>query len=364
MTRLIRNLRKVKPTVVVAVVTVLVMFGVVVKLSSRASTLTGDLNNDGTVNILDLSILLNGWGKTGVPGDLNGDGAINVLDLSLLLTNWTKTGPTPTPTPTPTTTPTPIPTPTPTSSGTAPSGVAMPVGNIAGWTQIFTDDFTTNVPLGGFKSVYGTKWSDYGDPSLDSAGKIGVNSRYSTSKTVSVQNYVLDVNTHYDSVDKIFYADALLPMRNGARVGQLYGRYVTRFRVVNPIKGYKTAWLLWPDSNVWSDGEIDFPEGDLSGSIYAFSHCAGNPSSNCLAVNTGVTYTSWHTAITEWTPGKVVFTLDGKVIGSTTNSVASKSMHYVLQTESCYKSQSACPTDLTHSSDVQLDWIAIYSYTP
>jgi len=31
-----------------------------------------------------------------------------------------------------------------------PSGQAMPVGNLPGWTQIFTDDFTTNVPLGSF----------------------------------------------------------------------------------------------------------------------------------------------------------------------------------------------------------------------
>jgi hypothetical protein len=256
----------------------------------------------------------------------------------------------------------PAPVTTPPATSTSPSGEAMPVGNTPGWNQVFTDDFTTNVPLGGFKTAYGAKWSDYGDPSLDSAGKTGVNSRYSTSKTVSVKNNVLNVNMHYEN--GFFYGDALLPMKNGARLSMQYGKIITRFRVVNPVHGYKTAWLLWPDSNTWADGEIDFPEGNLDGTIKGFSHCVGNPSSNCLAVDSGKTYTTWHTAIMEWTPGKVSFTLDGTLLKSTTTSVAAKPMHYVLQSESCFKAASACPTDLTSSSDIQLDWISIYSPAP
>jgi len=31
-----------------------------------------------------------------------------------------------------------------------PSGVAMPAGDLNGWKLIFNDDFTTDVPLGGF----------------------------------------------------------------------------------------------------------------------------------------------------------------------------------------------------------------------
>lgn len=42
--------------------------------------------------------------------------------------------------------------------------------------------------------------------------------------------------------------------------GLVYGRYVIRFEA-DPVPGYKPAWLLWPDSNDWSDAEIDFPEG-------------------------------------------------------------------------------------------------------
>ena len=39
------------------------------------------------------------------------------------------------------------------------------------------------------------------------------------------------------------------------------------------MDGYKVAWLLWPKSGVWPrDGEIDFPEADLIGTISAFMH--------------------------------------------------------------------------------------------
>lgn len=52
----------------------------------------GDVNNDGSVNVLDLLAMLGLWGPCPPPslcqGDLNGDGAVNVLDLLILLTNW------------------------------------------------------------------------------------------------------------------------------------------------------------------------------------------------------------------------------------------------------------------------------------
>ena len=53
---------------------------------------------------------------------------------------------------------------------------------------------------------------------------------------------------------------------------QLFGRYEVRFRA-DATDGYKLAWRLWPKSGVWPrDGEIDFPEGDLVGSIGPFMH--------------------------------------------------------------------------------------------
>jgi subtilisin family serine protease len=49
----------------------------------------GDLNGDGSVDVLDLLILLDAWGPAaGHDADLNGDDAVDVLDLLILLDAW------------------------------------------------------------------------------------------------------------------------------------------------------------------------------------------------------------------------------------------------------------------------------------
>jgi hypothetical protein len=49
----------------------------------------GDINNDGKVDILDLSILLSHWQTNYVAADINKDGTVDILDLSILLSNDT-----------------------------------------------------------------------------------------------------------------------------------------------------------------------------------------------------------------------------------------------------------------------------------
>jgi formylglycine-generating enzyme len=56
-------------------------------------SLPGDANQDGTVNIADLAVLLTNFDKTGMTwaqGDFNADGTANIADLSSLLTNFDK----------------------------------------------------------------------------------------------------------------------------------------------------------------------------------------------------------------------------------------------------------------------------------
>jgi hypothetical protein len=55
-----------------------------------AAIKTGDLNNDGFVNIRDLSILLSKWRTKGGIADINSDGDVNIRDLSILLSRWGK----------------------------------------------------------------------------------------------------------------------------------------------------------------------------------------------------------------------------------------------------------------------------------
>lgn len=56
----------------------------------------GDVNGDGTVGIVDLLIVLGGWGPCpappeSCPGDVNNDGMVGVTDLLTLLGNWDST---------------------------------------------------------------------------------------------------------------------------------------------------------------------------------------------------------------------------------------------------------------------------------
>lgn len=59
--------------------------------SGGCDQLRADLNCDGHVNLVDLSILLYNWGKVknNPRADINKDGVVNLVDFSILLFEWT-----------------------------------------------------------------------------------------------------------------------------------------------------------------------------------------------------------------------------------------------------------------------------------
>ncbi len=56
--------------------------------TSTPALKTGDTNNDGVVNVLDLSKVLSNWGSTNSSCDLNRNGTVDIFDLSILLSNY------------------------------------------------------------------------------------------------------------------------------------------------------------------------------------------------------------------------------------------------------------------------------------
>src|ERR1035437_1182242 len=230
-----------------------------------------------------------------------------------------------------------------------PSGVLMPTGDIPGWHQVFSDNFTQNVPLGTFPAAVASTWGNsYPDGWLDTS-KAGT---YMPSQVVSFQNGVMDLYLHTaGGVHMVAAPVPTLPTMT-------YGRYVIRFKS-DSIPGYKTAWLLWPNSEVWPrDGEIDFPEGALNDTIGGFVHYQGatSGSDQYAMPNTGVAFTSWHTAMIDWLPTGVTFYLDGNVVGKTTSRVPNTPMHWVIQTET---DGGAPPA--SSAGHVQIDWVTVYT---
>lgn len=71
-------------------------FGTALQLSigvNGAPTSNADLNRDGSVNLIDFSILIFWWntngGNSNPPADINGNGRVSLEDFSILLFNWT-----------------------------------------------------------------------------------------------------------------------------------------------------------------------------------------------------------------------------------------------------------------------------------
>lgn len=242
-----------------------------------------------------------------------------------------------------------------------PQGNSMPTGDITDsngkWHQIFAENFNTSVPVGSFPgSVYGPKWKVYLDGWKDSTG----NGTYYPSKVLSVTNGYLNMHLHTEITNGVAVHMVAAPEpRLPTGYGQVYGRYSVRF-YVDPVPGYKTAWLLWPDSGIWpAGGEIDYPDCNLTQTIHAFMHWA-SPSGGQTAFSTTVPEAgAWHIATEEWQPGKVTFILDGSVIGVATTLVPSDSMHYVLQTET--QLSGGAPSN-SAAGNVKVDWVTVYSY--
>ena len=66
-------------------------FGLNYRVGFSVGGPAGDLNGDGVVSGLDLTVLLGAWGASG-NADLNGDGVVGGIDLTILLSNWGSVG--------------------------------------------------------------------------------------------------------------------------------------------------------------------------------------------------------------------------------------------------------------------------------
>lgn len=231
--------------------------------------------------------------------------------------------------------------------------LAAPSGNLPGWNFVGVQHFDIDADFGQVMATYPDM--DAYDGYNDTSG----NGRYSTSKTLTVHDSVLDCYVHTES--GTHYVCAMMPITGWS--GQTGGRYSVRVRT-DVVAGYKIAFLLWPVNDDWNKGEVDFPEAALGGSPKGYVHTIGNPSANSSQINTAADLEDWHVYTIEWTAGvRLTFYVDGVRVGTTTNSVPTggalggtdPKFRWILQVET--QLSGGAPDD-SAAGHVLIDWAA------
>lgn len=225
------------------------------------------------------------------------------------------------------------------------SGGSIPAA--AGWTKVYQDDFTG--------SALGTGWGKYSGAIPSTPGGTW------SGSMVEVADGKLKLHT--EKVNGAWNSGGVMNDVGGKTT---YGKYLVRFRM-DKANGVKYALLLWPTSGQWPmDGEIDFAEdgGGSRKSTAGTLHWGTTASHQQLQRNAKADFSKWHTVGVEWTPGKVVFTLDGKPYGTIKNSNApTKPMNLALQTEagSCGQWMTCTDSTTPSTTTLEVDWVAVYT---
>jgi hypothetical protein len=236
----------------------------------------------------------------------------------------------------------------------------MPRGDLPGWKQTHVQDFAMPAAAGMIEQVYGSEMRFYSGHT-DTSG----NGTYDPGLVLSVSDGKLDYFLH-TAGNKPRVA-TVMPF---GYTGQRYGRYSLRFRS-DDLPGYKIAFMLWPESNDWNEGEIDWPEGELNNPMYGNSKIKGSLADGEMAADppqfvvTPTDSSDWHVATTEWTPGKVKWFWDNVLISETTLpwGVPDTNFRWTLQAETEVGDDAVIPDPRT-AGHLQVDWAVQYAYVP
>jgi hypothetical protein len=207
---------------------------------------------------------------------------------------------------------------------------------------VLAQGFDVAAPVGDFEREYADSWCGYAE---------GTSDKYFNGETISAHDGMMDI--------------ALNGTRGAAGSfgtpsrcwGQLYGRYSMRFKAVGG-SGNGMAAMLWPSSDRWGDGEIDFPEGDFAGTFSVHQHglgCSDCSASRTVASGTG--FSDWHVATIEWTPSGVRYYLDGSLLASIPDDTPHTEHRWTLQVGP----DSLGPAMPGH---LLVDWVKAYAYVP
>jgi hypothetical protein len=212
-----------------------------------------------------------------------------------------------------------------------PSQKPVSINPDARWKLVTEETWDTHIKQGQWaKSVYAKRYPTY-EGFVDTS-----NHGTYHNDNLSVSNGVLDV--HVRTVNGKHQVAAITLGPNGYK-GQTYGRYALRIKA-DVIPRYKIAPLLWPASNKWDDGEIDFPEVDAftaTAHVKAKLYMPHDPKVTSWSgwdnVGSVMCDDQWHDAVIEWTPEGVDFYWDNQHIGRASGPAPKVPMRWTLQIE-------------------------------
>jgi beta-glucanase (GH16 family) len=232
-----------------------------------------------------------------------------------------------------------------------PSGEPMPAGDIPSWRQVFADDFTGR--------ALGRGWGAYsGQPQGDPGGW------WDPSHTVVAGGAAL-LRTYRDPALGGRWVSG--GMSSAPALKQTYGKYLVRFRM-DPGFGIAPVLLLFPSGDHWPP-EIDFAED--GGTTHARDHLTATlhygvrPDDRQIQRTVYADFTRWHTMGVEWTPGRLVYTLDGSPWATVTgDAVPAEPMELDLQTQAGTEGDPWTPAPDASTPpevDMQVDWVVAYA---
>jgi beta-glucanase (GH16 family) len=220
----------------------------------------------------------------------------------------------------------------------------------AAWRLVFFDGFRH-----GLKA---SRWGRYsGQPGGDPGG-------WWAPSHVTVGHGIVTLRTYRDPRFGRRWVSG--GISSAPALKQTYGKYKVRLRM-GPGKGVAVVVLLWPVADHWPP-EIDFAEdgGERSGRGHIAATLHYGTENHQIQRSVRGDFTRWHTVGVEWTPDRLVYTLDGRRWATVTSqAVPAEPMELDVQTQAgtCGDASAPCPDSSTPAAvNVQIDWVAAYAY--
>lgn len=228
--------------------------------------------------------------------------------------------------------------------GMSPSAVSIPAGDVDGWRQVFSDDFSGT-------AIDSAKWGRYeGEPGSD-PGALWAPSRVSVAEGHLTLTTAVDDNGEWTSGG----------VNNARAYSPRAGRVEVRMRA-DHAPGVNVVALLWPRDNEWPP-EIDFVE-DRDGDREDFTaslHYSVDGKHRQIDERRSLDMTQWHTYGVEWQGDTVIYTVDGREWARTRSDwVPSVPMGVAIQSNVVTKGRVRLGPDTPKHSEVHVDWVVGY----